>query len=337
MNMKHSRVCAALSLALLLVSSAAWLPGDLTAAGLPDGPVQVAKLVAADGAPSSLLGASVSISGDTALIGAPYADIGSNPDQGAAYIYYRNRGGPDAWGQVVKLTASDGATYELFGSVALSGDTAVVGAPFAGGGYHGRAYVYYRNQGGPDAWGQVAILTASDGAYGDFYGGAVAVDGDTIMVGANQWYTKPGAVYVYYRNQGGPDAWGQVAKLTASDGAGNEYFGGAVALQGDTAVIAAPMAPKDGPTAQQGKVYIFYRNRGGPDAWGQVVTLATPDAVAWGAFGFSVSLSGDTTVVGSLPTRNQNQQGAAYVFYRDQGGPDAWGQPTHRTTCALAS
>ena len=334
--MKHLRLCAALSLALLLVSSAAWLPGGLTAAGLPDGLVQVAKLVAADGAPSSLLGASVSISGDTALIGAPYADIGSNPDQGAAYIYYRNRGGPDAWGQVVKLTASDGATYELFGSVALSGDTAVVGAPFAGGGYHGKAYVYYRNQGGPDAWGQVAILTASDGAYGDFYGNAVAVDGDTIMIGANQWASQPGAVYVYYRNQGGSDAWGQVAKLTASDGGGDDWFGGAVALQGDTAVIAAPYAPRDGPTARQGAVYVFYRNQGGPDAWGQVVKLTTPDAIAWGAFGSSVSLSGDTTVVGSLPTRYQNQQGAAYVFYRNQGGQDAWGQVAKLTAPANA-
>jgi hypothetical protein len=321
---------------LLLVSSAAWLPGDLTAAGLPDGPVQVAKLVASDGAPSSTLGRGVSLEGDTAIVGAPYADVDGIADQGAAYIYYRNRGGPDAWGQVAKLTASDGATYELFGSVALSGDTAVVGAPFAGGGYHGRAYVYYRNQGGPDAWGQVAILTASDGAYGDFYGGAVAVDGDTIMIGANQWWLKPGAVYVYYRNQGGPDAWGQVAKLTASDGGGNEYFGGAVALDGDTAVIAAPMAPGDGAMAQQGAVYVFYRDQGGPDAWGEVTKLTTPDAIAWGAFGSRVSLSGDTTVVGSLPTRNQNQQGAAYVFYRNQGGPDAWGQVAKLTAPANA-
>ena len=103
--MKHLRLCAALSLALLLVSGAAWLPGDLTAAGLPDGPVQVAKLVAADGAPSSGLGNWVTINGDTAIIGAPYADVGGNTDQGAAYIFYRDRGGPGAWGQVAKLTA----------------------------------------------------------------------------------------------------------------------------------------------------------------------------------------------------------------------------------------
>lgn len=310
-------------IALALVFSA-----SLAAAGLPDGPVQVAKLVASDGAPSSLLGASVSISGDTALIGAPYADIGGNTDQGAAYIFYRDRGGPDAWGQVAKLIAPDGGWRHLFGIVALDGDTAVIGAPFFGGNYHGKAYIYYRNQGGPDAWGLVASLIAADGAGGDFYGGAVAVDGDTILIGANQWYSKPGAVYVYYRNQGGPDAWGQVAKLTASDGGGDEYFGGAVALQGDTAVIAAPYATRAGDKPRQGKAYVFYRDQGGPDAWGEVAKLTASDAATWDLFGLQVSLSGDTAIIGSpkADVGGNTDQGASYIFYRNQGGPDAWGQ-----------
>lgn len=291
-------------------------------------PVQVAKLVASDGAPNSGLGNYVSISGDTALIGAPYVDMGGNTDQGAAYIFYRDQGGPDAWGQVARLTEPDGGWRDFFGSVALDGDTAVVGAPFFGGDYHGRAYVFYRNQGGPDAWGLVTTLIAADGAGGDFYGSAVAVDGDTILIGANQWWSQPGAVYIYYRNQGGPDAWGQVAKLTASDGAGNEYFGGAVALQGDTAVIAAPYAPAAGPTPRQGKVYIFYRDKVDPKAWHEVAKLTAPDAGTHDLFGTQVRLSGDTVIIGA-PVADVNgniDQGAAYIFYRNQGGPDAWGQ-----------
>ncbi len=308
----------------------------LTAAGLPDGPVQVAKLVASDGVSHSGLGNFVSLDGDTAIIGGPEADVGGNINQGVAYIYYRNRGGPDAWGQVVKLTAPDGAAYDRFGTVALSGDTAVVGAPFFGGYYNGKAYVYYRNQGGPDAWGLVAELTASGGAAYDFYGGAVAIDGDTLLVSATQSWAGPGVVYVYHRNQGGSDAWGEVARFTASDVSRDEYFGGAVTLDGDTAVVAAPYAPRDGEMARQGAVYVFYRDQGGPDAWGQVAKLTTPDAAAFAHFGYSVSLSGDTTVVGALYTRNPNQQGAAYVFYRDQDGPDAWGQVAKLTTPANA-
>ena len=309
---------------------------DLTAASLPDDPVQVAKLLASDGAPYSGLGNWVAIDGDTAIAGAPYTDVDGKTDQGAAYIYYRNRGGPNAWGQVAKLTAPDGGVRHLFGTVALDGDIAVVGAPFARGNYLGTTYIYYRNQGGPDAWGLVAELIASGSAYADFYGGAVAIDGDTLLVGANQSWMGPGVVYVYYRNQDGPDAWGEVATLTASDGSRNEYFGDAVTLDGDTAVIAAPYAPSTGDKARQGKVYIFYRNQGGPDAWGEVAKLTTPDAAAWGHFGYRVSLSGDTTVVGALFTRNPNQQGAAYVFYRNQGGPDVWGQVAKLTAPANA-
>jgi hypothetical protein len=305
-------------------------------AGLPRAahaapPVPVAKLVAAGGAPNDGFGNWVSLDGNTAIAGAPYTDVDGRAEQGAAYVYYRDQGGPNAWGQVARLIASDGEAYDYFGSVALSGDTAVVGAFKAtvnGQWWQGAAYVFYRNQGGPDAWGQVAKLTASDGAATDFFGAAVAVDGDTIMVGANQWYSKPGAVYVYFRNQGGQDAWGQVVKLTASDVGGNEYFGGAVTLDGDTAVIAAAYTPSGGDKPLQGAAYVFYRNQGGPDAWGEVAKLTASDAAAWDLFGNQVSLSGDTVIIGSpkADVNGNTDQGAAYIFHRNQGGPDAWGQ-----------
>ncbi len=327
--MKHVFRTTTAKLLTFLIALALVFSASLAAAGLPDGPVQVAKLVASDGAPYSGLGGWVSIDGDTAIAGAPYTDVDGKPDQGAAYIYYRNQGGSGAWGQVARLTAPDGAAGDYFGTVAINGDTAIVGAPFFGGDYHGRAYVYYRNQGGPDAWGLVTTLTASGGAWADFYGGSVAIDGDTLLISATQSWMGPGVVYVYYRNQGGADAWGEVAKITASDGARDEYFGGAVALDGDTAVISAPYAPRDGEMARQGKAYVFYRNQGGPDAWGEVAKLTASDGASWDLFGNQlVSLSGDTVIIGSpkADVGGNIDQGASYIFYRNQGGPDAWGQ-----------
>jgi hypothetical protein len=295
---------------------------------------QVAKVTAADGATEDGFGASVSVSGDTAVVGAYRADVGDNSSQGAAYVFYRNQGGPDAWGQVAKLTAADGAAGDWFGhsnAVWLSGDTAVVGAFFAdiGGNLNqGAAYVFYRDRGGPDAWGQVAKLTAADGAPNEFFGFSVSVSGDTAIVGAYRASVAQGAAYVFYRNQGGTDAWGQVAKLTATDGAADDYFGWSVSVSGDTALVGA-----EGDSFNQGAAYVFYRDQGDANAWGQVAKLTAADGAAEDEFGSSAAVSGDTAVVGAwlADVGGNEDQGAAYVFHRDQGGADAWGQAAKLT------
>jgi hypothetical protein len=141
-----------------------------------------------------------------------------------------------------KLTASDGAADDGFGyAVAISGDTVVVGAhgDDDNGDDSGSAYIFERNQGGTDNWGQVAKLTATDGATYDRFGGAVAISGDTVVVGAHQNGVGSGSAYVFKRNQGGADNWDQTAKLTATDGAGGDLFGHAVAISGDTVVVGA--------------------------------------------------------------------------------------------------
>src|SRR5207253_2576706 len=104
----------------------------------------------------------------------------------------------------------------------------------------GAAYVYSRNQGGVDNWGEVKKLTASDGASPDQFGISVAISGDTIVVGAYNKNSSTGAAYVYSRNQGGVDNWGEVKKLTASDAHGFDEFGVSVAISGDTIVVGAP-------------------------------------------------------------------------------------------------
>jgi uncharacterized repeat protein (TIGR01451 family) len=208
---------------------------------------RVTKLTASDGAPSSDFGYSVALSDDTLVVGAYNAD-----DAGAAYVFERNRNGADAWGEVAKLTASDGAALDEFGgSVALSGDTLVVGAPEKAS-WAGAAYVFARNQDGADAWGEVKKLTSSDGATDDCFGGSVALSGDTLVAGA--WDNEhAGAAYVFARNQNGTDAWGEVTKLTASDGATGDHFGYSVALSHDTLVVGAHRK-----ASGAGAAYVFY-------------------------------------------------------------------------------
>ncbi|MBN1866804.1 FG-GAP repeat protein, partial [Candidatus Sumerlaeota bacterium] len=291
------------------------------------------KVAASDAAVDDWFGYAVSVSGDTALVGAYGDDAGTSQSVGSAYIFARNQGGADNWGQMAKLTASDAAADDWFGyTVSLSGDTALVGAMLADSGTSlsvGAAYVFERNQGGADSWGQVAKVTASDAAANDYFGCAVSLSGDTALIGARGddegTSLGVGSAYIFERNQGGADNWGQVAKLAALDAAEFDDFGHAVSLSGDTALIGAYQDDDDGNAS--GSAYIFERNQGGVNNWGQVAKLTASDAAAEDSFGYSVSLSGDTALVGAY--RNDDggsTSGSAYIFGRNQGGADNWGQ-----------
>jgi len=158
----------------------------------------------------------------------------------------------------VKLIASDAAPGDNFGiSVAIFGDTAVIGAyvdDHAGGVNAGAAYVFVHAGG---MWTEQAKLTASDAAADDGFGIAVAVSGDTAVVGAwandHTGGTDAGAAYVFVRAAG---VWTQQAKLTASDAAANDQFGASVAVFGDTAVIGAYFGDAPG-AANAGATYVF--------------------------------------------------------------------------------
>ncbi|MCW5970331.1 MAG: FG-GAP repeat protein [Blastocatellales bacterium] len=292
---------------------------------------EVKKLIASDGAAGDRFGFSVSISGDTVVVGAPLVDS----FRGAAYIYERNKGGmgliADNWGEVKKLTASDGAANDFFGiSVGISGDTVVVGAQDDDSG-RGAAYVYERNKGGmgpaADNWGEVKKLTASDGAVNDRFGISVSISGDTVVVGAFGDDSKRGAAYIYERNKGamGPEAdnWGEVKKLTASDGAADDQFGNSVSISGDTVVVGAYFDD-----SLRGAAYIYERNKGGADNWGEVKKLTASDGAADDRLGISVGISGDTVVVGAVG--DDSNRGAAYIYERNKGGmgpiADNWGE-----------
>ena len=266
------------------------------------------KLTASDAAADDEFGVSVSISGDTAIVGARSDDdAGSN--SGSAYIFTRSGG---VWTQQGKLMASDAAPGDNLGhSVAISGDTAIVGAQRndGTGSDSGSAYVFTRSAG---VWTQQAKLTASDAAAGDEFGTFVFISDDTAIVGAtlnDDGGSNSGAAYVFTRSG---SVWTQQAKLTASDAAQDDRFGGNVSISGDTAIIGA-FGNDDG-GADSGSAYIFTRSGG---VWTQQAKLTASDAAAGDYFGNFVSISGDTAIAGAYPDDDAgSNSGSAYIFTR---------------------
>ncbi len=271
------------------------------------------KLTATDGAADDFFGNSVTLSGDTVVVGAVRDDMDTKVDQGSAYVFIRSG---TTWTQQQKLTAADGVGHDDFGiSVALSGDTVVVGASDAKIGANtnqGSAYVFTRSG---SVWTQQQKLTANDGAALDQFGFSVALSGDTVVVGAASddigANTNQGSAYVFTRSG---TNWTPQQKLTANDGAAGDVFGFSVALSGDTVVLSA-IGDDIGANANQGSAYVFTRSGA---TWAQQQRLTANDGAANDDFGHSVALSGDTVVVGS--DRDDigvnTDQGSAYVFTR---------------------
>ena len=284
------------------------------------------KLTAFGAAAEDEFGISVAVDGNTVLVGA-HQDDDNGDNSGAAYIFTKFG---DVWGnapasgnhrvETAKLVASDAAANDEFGiSVALDGDTAVIGA------YHddhtddgntignaGSAYVFTKVSG---VWSQKAKLIAVDGAANDEFGYSVAVDGDTIVVGARQDDTSNGAAYVFTEVSG---VWKHVAKLTADDGAANDEFGISVAVDGDIIVVGAHQDDDNGDLS--GSAYVFTRDSAG--GWRQRDKLTASDGEAGDRYGYSVGVSGDTVVVGAYSNdRNEANTGAAY-FLRIPGWTD---------------
>ncbi|MDM8542978.1 choice-of-anchor D domain-containing protein [Desulfococcaceae bacterium HSG9] len=304
--------------------------------------IQTVKLTASDAATGDYFGYSVAVSGDTAVVGA-YQDDDGGIDSGSAYVFERDNGGADNWGQSAKLTASDAAADDIFGfSVAVSGDTAVVGAQYdddAGSG-SGSAYVFERDNGGADNWGQVAKLTAADAAAGDNFGYSVAVSGDTAVVGANydeDGGSASGSAYIFEKGAGWTNGSGnQTAKLTASDAAAADWFGHSVAVSGDTAVVGAIGDSDAG--SNSGSAYVFERDNGGTDNWGQTAKLTAADAAAGDNFGYSVAVSGDTAVVGAYANDDAGtESGSAYVFEKGAGWTNGSVNQTAKLTASDAA
>lgn len=246
-----------------------------------------------------LWGYDVSLAENRALIGVR----GEGESVGAAYVFVYSQG---VWSQEAKLTASDAAEYDDFGSsVSLSGNRALIGVPGGddGGDESGAVYVFARSG---NAWTQEAKLTPSDAAAGDQFGFHVSLAGDRALVGSvrdDDAGESSGSAYIFVRSN---DVWEQEAKLTAADAEEDDRFGFSVSLSGEHAIVGSIRDDDAGP--QSGSAYVFVRSGG---TWAQEAKLVAADG---GLFGASVALSEDLALVGA-PAIN-DYEGAAYVFTR---------------------
>ena len=288
-----------------------------TGAAHAQGVTQEFKLLQFDAAPSAQSGHSVSVDGDTAIVGAPL-DTGIGANTGSATVFTRSNG---VWTQQAKLVAPDGATNDQFGyAVVVSGDTAIVGAPqddVGADSNRGSVYVFTRTG---TVWTQQQKLTAFDGAAGDRFGYSLAMSGDTLIVGAPLdnigTSTDRGSAYVLTVNAG---VWNQQAKLSPFTGAPGDEFGNSVAISGDLAVVGAHLADDGG--TDSGAAHVFGRSGG---VWTQHSTLLPgSEVVAGDQFGASVAMSGLTAIVGA-PLDDETvsgilNRGAAYSFRLNAG------------------
>ena len=288
-------------------------------------------LTADDRAPNDEFGYAVAIDGDTAVVGMPGED---NPDNsGAAFVYTRDSSG--TWSQVAKLRASDPNAQDRIGlSVAVhedtsNGDTIVVGAPHHSSS-KGAVYVFTEPSGGWASTSTAAKLTASDHADDDEFGISVAVDGDTVAVGAH----NNNAAYVFTKPT---DGW--ISTTTAAKLSGSDSFGRSVAVDAGTIVVGASGDSDD----DQGSAFVFIEPNNG---WADSTSAGAAKLTAYSRnnndrFGRSVAIDGDTIVVGAHQPTYQDggetikQPGAAYVFTKpDTGWANSPGTETAKLTAS---
>lgn len=271
-------------------------------------PEQVVKFTAAAPGPNEWFGYAVGADGPTAVVGAPY-DNGTSFASGTLHVY--ERAGP-VWVLEAVIVAADGAVVDQLGfSVDVDEDSIVAGAYGANTvvADTGAAYVFTRSGA---TWSEEAKLVTSDAGLQDGAGNAVAIDGDTVVVGVpfdDDGGLDAGAAYVFTRSG---TTWSEQAKLTASDAGAADQFGLSVAIDGDTVIVGN--SGDDDAGLESGAAYVFRRTG---TTWSEEAKIVAPDAAAGDTFGQSVTVDGDTVVIGSPRDDDDGMDsGAVYVFTR---------------------
>ncbi len=276
------------------------------------------KLLPSGGGPNYFFGNKVAICGDTTVIGS-FEDDTNGLNAGSAYLFrYSTAAG--RMQEETKLLPSDGDPWDFFGnSVAISGDVALIGAyaDTDNGLWSGSAYVF-RYDSGSGSWVEEQKLLPSDGAECDEFGASVAIYGNVALIGAYGDESYLGSAYIF-RYDPGSGSWQEEKKLLASNGEANDLFGCAVAISGGRVLIGARYADHNG--HDSGSAYIF-RCDPNVDAvnrrWKEVVHLVASDGAEFDYFGNSVSIYGDTALIGMWEDDvNGQNSGSAYLFRYD--------------------
>ncbi|MFK7844138.1 MAG: choice-of-anchor D domain-containing protein, partial [Rhodothermales bacterium] len=269
------------------------------------------KLVASDGEQGDRFGSAVTVQGNDVIVGAAN---GGFFGEGTAYVFSSNG---TVWEEEGKLSSSDAGLSDGFGStVAIEGNIAVVGAPIhdrQSSIDEGAAYVFEKVSG---TWVERTKLSASDGASGYEFGGAVDLVGGEIVVGAGGANNQAGAMYIFSRSG---DNWFETNVLTAANGEDGDAFGSALAFTGLDIIVGAP-EDNNVNGVRAGSVYLFAREG---SAWGEQAQLLASSRLVEPAFGSAVAIDGEYAVIGALG--DDESPGAAYVFKRTG---ETWTQQT---------
>jgi hypothetical protein len=285
---------------------------------------QVAILKAPRGQSEEAFGRSVAIAGNTIVVGAPVHEVDGHTGQGTAFVYVKPASGWRSASPTAKLTAAGGTGGEFFGeSVAISGDTVLVGAP-------GRKVGKHAAQGAVDVFAvprsrlarapkQLAELTAPDGQPDDALGISVAISGSTIVAGADLHRvgatTGQGVAYVFSKRGAGWKSARETASLSDEAGEAHELFGRTVAIWKNTVVVGAP----DHGGAERGAAYVFVKPASGwRGSLTQTAELTASDTGKGDQFGGALAISGELIVIGAPghASAKNTEQGAGYAFVK---------------------
>ena len=272
---------------------------------------QQVKLIAGDAAAGDAFGYAVSVYGTTAVVGAP-KDDDSGSNSGSAYVFVRDG---NSWTQHSKLVPQDLGGSDAFGeAILIVEDTVIIGAPGHTHGeirFAGAVYFFVREG---VAWLQKAKLTADDAAASDRFGNALAMSGNTLIVGAplrdTQAGKDAGAAYVFSRDG---DLWKQRPKLKAKSTRKNDHFGTSVATTGKIAIIGANLHEEN--ALASGAAYSFVNVDG---VWEERDKVVPADTGLNTRFGTWVAMSGNTVVASAgvtpHPVAGRSTGTAAYVY-----------------------
>ncbi len=267
-----------------------------------------AQLHPDDAAADDNFGSSVSLDGDTAVVGSGGDDHGAMKDAGSVSVFEKTGG---SWAFQQRLVAADASAGAYFGSVAVSGVVMIVGAggDDDNGIQSGSAYAFLRSG---STWTQQDKMTASDGAEYDHFGAAVDIDANIAVIGAYGGDVGPDSSGVAYVFTGTGSSWTEDARLVPPDPGHGDYFGVTVSVSGTTIAVGAPQDDDHG--SLSGSVYIYYRHG---STWTFQSKLTASDADDYDRFGWSVALSGDTLLVGAYNDEAASPSGgSAYIFTR---------------------
>ena len=282
---------------------------------------QTSKLTGDNSEATDRFGRNVALSadGNTAVVSAPREVTAER--RGALYVYARQG---DSWTRQAKFTDGDGFVDAFGKSVAVSGDGTVVAVgaenvnaspttPETGARQPFRAGVVLVFERNDETWTRQAKLTAPDGDEEDFLGQSVTVSkaGRTVVAGAPRDDVAAGSAHVFERSN---DIWDHQAKLTPSDDDTKDYFGGAVTVSGEGAVVVVGAPGDEDPNGSgAGSAYAFRRSNG---SWEEYAKLTADDGDSEDAFGAAVAVSSDgsAALVSAYMDDDSSGGGSAYIF-----------------------